>query len=116
MTLKKCQGLAETEISKNKHASKTIKYLSAQNQPQRKYLRKNANKDTHKLVQVQSTLLEYGQQNILLSNLLSQGESSDKDSAKKSYAKSETVNVDEEKNLKKLINQMSETDKKQVKN
>ena len=78
-------------------------------------MRRNVNQDTEKLAQVQSTLLEYGQQNILLSNLLGKTSSAaDTDSTKKSQAKSESVNSDEEKNLKKLINQMSETDKKQV--
>ena len=88
-----------------------ILYLKSKNQPQRKYLRKDV-QSLDKFVQVQSTLLEYGQQNILLANLAGGGDNA---TGKNAESKNEkAINIEEEKRLKKLMNEMSETDKKQV--
>ncbi len=97
-----------------------MKNLKDQNAPQRKYLRKEiANLDRQ--VKIQSTLLEYGQQNILLSNISNKqrqaNNSSSKTTVKQTQEQKKLVQSnEEEENLKKLINEMSEADKKQVNN
>jgi len=95
------------EKKKAEHAIKTLDYLKTKNQPQRKYLRKDLPTDLERHVRVQSTLLEYGQQNIILLNNKQQGT---KQSNK--LESSKPANTDEENDLKRLMNEMSETDSK----
>ncbi len=101
-----------------------MKNLKDQNVPQRKYLRKDTD-NLNRQAKILSTLLEYGQQNILLTNILNK--QSTQTTSSSSLAKSaglkqqdaknqqNDINDQEEINLKKIINEMSEADKKQVK-
>lgn len=63
---------------------------------------------------MQSTLLEYGQQNILLANLtVGAGQTAKSGTEKKSQETSQ-ASAESEKNLKRLMNEMAQADKKQV--
>jgi len=95
---------------KTEHATMTLEYLKAKNQPQRRYLRRDLPTGMERQVRVQSTLLEYGQQNILLSTLLSNKQQ--QKSSKAESASARPASTEEENNLKRLLNEMSETDSK----
>ena len=109
---------SEAEVIKRETAMRFLINLKEQNGPQRKFLRKDMDKIVDKQVKVQSTLLEYGQQNILLSAVLSQQQSQQQKTTKASLAKDnqdqQQKTAAEEAHLKKLIDEMSETDQKQV--
>ena len=102
----------------------TIKALKENNIPQRKFMRKESQKLVDRQTRVKSTLLEYGQQNILLSSLtLNQQDQQSQDKQKNltslkqiqdQQSKSQATISAEETNLKKLINEMSDADHKQV--
>lgn len=65
---------------------------------------------------IQSTLLEYGQQSFLLSNITNQQKGQDQNSIPNKQEKdSSTGFSEEEQNIKKLIDEMTETDLKQNK-
>lgn len=63
---------------------------------------------------IQSTLLEYGQQNILLGNLTNQSQAQSSKQTKQDETKVVTRS-EEEESIKKLIDEMTETDQKQNK-
>ena len=76
-------------------------------------------------VKIQSTLLEYGQQNVLLTSVINnqqQAQQQQKTSKvgiplkeqQEQQQKQQQAAAAEEANLKKLINEMSEADQKQV--
>lgn len=89
--------------------------LKSQNQPQRKFLlRRDVHSGLDKQYQVQSTLLEYGQQNILLANLTTGAGQTAKSGTEKKSQETSQASAESEKNLKRLMNEMAETDKKQV--
>ena len=73
-----------------------------------------------KQAKIQSTLLEFGQQNILLTSVLNQQQQQQQQKTSKSALIKDAqetqtkIQAAEEANLKKLINEMSETDQKQV--
>ena len=100
---------------------KFIVNLKEQNAPQRKFLRKDMDKIIDKQVKIQSTLLEYGQQNILLSSVLSQQNQQQQQKSNKTaltkdnQEQQQKAAAAEEEKLKSLIDKMSETDQKQVK-
>ncbi len=87
-------------------------------------MRKESQKLVDRQTRVKSTLLEYGQQNILLSSLtLNQQDQQSQDKQKNltslkqiqdQQSKSQATISAEETNLKKLINEMSDADHKQV--
>ncbi len=100
--------------------------LKESNAPQRKYLRKDMDKILDKQVKIQSTLLEYGQQNVLLSNLAAQQEQQkqqQQNQASKTAIKQSQNNQGgqveqasiEQANLKKIMNEMCAADNKQNK-
>ena len=87
--------------------------------PQRKYTRKDIDKLSDKKIKIQSTLLEYGQQYILLGNLVQQQQQTGKQTQSsrqtEQQQKQQALNAnDEEMHIKKLMNEMSATDQKQV--
>ena len=92
--------------------------IREQNAPQRKYIRKDIEQVTEKKAKIQSTLLEYGQQHILLGSLVQQQQQqSNNKQAPKQQAleqqQKQISNKEEEMHIKKLMNEMS--DQKQVK-
>jgi hypothetical protein len=112
---------SDAEMVKRESAMKFIVNLKEQNAPQRKFLRKDMDKITDKQVKIQSTLLEYGQQNILLSSVLSQQSQQQQQQksnktplAKDNQEQQQKAAAAEEERLKSLIDKMSETDQKQV--
>ncbi len=99
----------------------TIKTLKENNIPQRKFMRKDSHKLVDRQTKVKSTLLEYGQQNILMSSLTLNQQDQDKQKNLSSFkqmqeqtSKSQATISAEENNLKKLIGEMSDADQKQV--
>lgn len=102
---------------------RTLLNLKEANSPQRKYMRKDLEKIEDRHVKVQSTLLEYDQKSILLSGILTQQQQHEKESnsrikqqmldQQQAQQKQTTTSSHEENNLKRLINEMSETDSKQ---
>ena len=63
---------------------------------------------------MQSTLLEYGQQNILLANLGGATSGQSKGGADKKQETGQQASGEGEKHLKRLMKEMAEADKKQV--
>ena len=105
-------------------AIEAYKYLAIQNLPCRKYLQKQTS-NLNRQTKIQSTLLEYGQENILLSNILSKQRQQSTQSASSSDSKKPIKlseenqqkfqkNNEEEKNLKNLINEMETNFEKEV--
>jgi hypothetical protein len=102
---------------------RTLLNVKEANAPQRKYMRKDLEKIEDRHVKVQSTLLEYDQKSILLSGILTQQQQHEKESnsrikqqmldQQQAQQKQTTTSSHEEDNLKRLINEMSETDLKQ---
>ena len=117
-----CEPQSETELAKQQTAIKSLEHLKEKNSPQRKYKR-DYNKITDKRVKIQSTLLEYGQQNMMLSSLListqpqqpsgNLTQKQQQEQLQKQQQASQAAK-EEENHLKQLINEMSETDQKQV--
>jgi hypothetical protein len=109
-------------LNKINTALATIKTLKENNIPQRKFMRKDSQKIVDRQTRVKSTLLEYGQQNILLGNLtLNQQDANDKQKnlaslkqIQERQSKSQATISAEETHLKKLIDEMSDADHKQV--
>ncbi len=112
-------------MAKQQTALRTLINLKESNAPQRKYIRKDLVHVIDKQARVQSTLLEYGQQNVLLSSIVSQQEQQkqqQQNAAKvisplkqQETSSSQQQASMEEANLKRLINEMSATDNKQNK-
>lgn len=103
---------------KIQNALRTLANLKESNAPQRKYARKGLDKIADRQVKIQSTLLEYGMQNALLSSLASsqqQQQDQQKQSKLNIPLKSDQQpqsggSNEEAANLKRLMNEMSETD------
>ena len=113
--------MSEAELTKQQTALQTLSNLKEINAPQRKYIRKDMDKIADKQTKIQSTLLEYGLQNVLLSNIASQQDQQkhQQNSAaakmisplKQESNQQQQANL-EEANLIRLINEMSEADNK----
>ncbi len=98
--------------------------MKESNAPQRKYVRKDLDQIVDKQARVQSTLLEYGLQSVLLSSIVSQQEQQKQQQQnaakiisplKQQEQASQQKASAEEANLKRLINEMSAADAKQNK-
>lgn len=113
VNLKSADKPSEAELVKRQVVLRTLTNLKEQNTPQRKYIRKDLDKITNREMKIQSTLLEYGQQNVLLNSITNQ-QASTKQANQDQQTKQNTSNA-EEINLKNLINEMSATDQKQNK-
>jgi hypothetical protein len=111
-------------LLKTQTAIKAISNIKESNAPRRKYVRKDLDKISDKQIKIQSTLLEYDQQQFLLSSSLSQKQQQEQDAATSNKAsllkqdqaskqQQEKLNQ-EEINIKRLIDEMSEADQKQV--
>ena len=110
---------SEAETIKRESALKFIINLNEQHAPQRKFVRKDMDKIVEKQVKIQSTLLEYGQKNVLLTSVLTQQHSqqqqkSNKTALAKESQEQQQKTAAEEANLKSLIDKMSETDQNKV--
>ena len=92
--------------------------------PCRRYLQKETS-NLNKQTKIQSTLLEYGQEHILLSNILNKHRQKSTQSASSSDSKTTITlsqethqkfnkNTEEEKNLKNLIKEMETNLEKEV--
>ena len=106
-------------MNKLNSAIGTIKKLKGLNLPQRKYVRKDSHKIVDRQSKIKSTLLEYGQQNILLSSIaMNQQEQQSKNASTLKQIQEQQnkvqMNNAEENNLKKLIDEMSDADQKRV--
>jgi hypothetical protein len=106
----------EIENTKNK-AIQVITNLKEENIPQRKYQRKDAHNLLQQKAKINSTLLEYGQENIILQTDLITSDSAKTSKTSKTKATNDPTNDQQkennEKDIKDLINKM--TDQKQVK-
>jgi hypothetical protein len=120
--------LTEAELIKQQTALRTLTALKESNAPQRKYIRRDLDRIADRQVKVQSTLLEYGQQNILLSNIMAQQEQQKQQQQQQQAGakmisplkQQESSQMQqhtslEEASLKRLINEMSATDNRQSK-
>ncbi|RMZ98891.1 coiled-coil domain-containing 93 [Brachionus plicatilis] len=107
----------DLEASRKNVAMKFLNNLREQNAPERKFVRKDLDKIKDPEAKIQSTLLEYGQQNILLSNIANQQQTQAQGSKQNKQEKEAKTGVatEEEQNIKKLIDEMTEADQKQNK-
>lgn len=106
------------------NALRTLATLKDSNAPQRKFVRKGLDKIADRQVKIQSTLLEYGMQNVLLTSLASSSSSSQ---PVEQQQKSKLIQLNKQQttdqqsgdeaaaaaaaaNLKRMMNEMSEAD------
>lgn len=109
-------------MSREEKARQTFQNLRDVHAPQRKYVRKDLEKIQDRLMRIQSVLLEYDQKNVLLSGFGRSGASGSEDTStsanrlraaaqeQQQAAKNQSIEAQEE-NLKRLMNEMSETER-----